>query len=418
MASAPAAPQECQNFIPMFQKFGSKLKVFKTNSKSVHLDFLSTILKEIPNVETISFCNEGVQPGTANYEAIKMPNLKTIQFEIQSSGGLPQFMQFFVEITSLETVSIASYIVYIKDYLPLLKQQKNLKKLALSGKYCREIVKDLCENSYFSLKSFNFMNYSQMETEDIRALAKFLEKQADIDDLLLYLHLLVNMDPVMEAILKMPKLNHLYLELIDLNEETPLEFNGINYNVKSMVLGVDNGCALQKLIDTFPGLEKMEITLRKASNANIQDLTIERLLKLETLKISMNIGTISLLRNFTLCGKLHELILFEVAGPNEDWSVLFSQNQNIQSIEMIGCQITDEIIDGVAKYLTKLKKFVCFDSLGLKGMTALLENCISLKRIVVGLSGSEKVYADLFQKYAERLEGIEFKRQYRLRFSR
>lgn len=376
------------NFV---KKFGKNLRRVSINGKSRN-NFVIPFLRNVPNVASLRISNIIYKNAIKPYHPPEFLNLKELTYDSFFSNVDDDFIAIFDRVTTIRKINLLKSEMDSRFFV-FLSKQIHLKELTIITSGSREFLKLFGTKCPFTLKKLSISDKSFYE-EDFFLMANFIGNQNKIESL--NIEVGRNFDHVLcQAILNLPRLKELYLDLIDFQLSEKLPMN--NKSVKSLRLSISSLVVVQK----FVGVQNLKLIAYKDDFVPI--VFLDELKDLKWVSLEVNVTSLKQFITLPLCGHLKELVLNHVFGTDLGWKAIFLNNPNIEILKMVNCGFNDEhnIFEANAKYLSNLRKLYCSFYLSPNLVNSLKRNCKHLKQIWSQLGRIQATYTKVYQREVE-----------------
>lgn len=196
-----------------------------------------------------------------------------------------------------------------------------------------------------------------------------------------------------------------------LDGSIPENLLGHNSNVQTLKLATNHIKRAALITNSLPAITSLDLDIRELSaNGVIEDISFKHLNKLKHFKSSVQgLSMLDLINPQLGLSSITVLELTNVEGLPEWWQTFVEKNPRITSINLNGCQISDEILEVIAKNLKNLNKFFGFQINPLWGPNAIktiCDNCTELEFLELTVMDKKEVFEDVLLQFEEKLSKI------------
>ena len=197
-----------------------------------------------------------------------------------------------------------------------------------------------------------------------------------------------------------------------LDGSIPERICGHNSNVQTLKLATNHIKRAALIVNALPAITSLELEIRELTADQVQDeIRFQHLGKLKFFKCSVQgLTMLDLIEPQINLSNINILEMTNVEGFVEWWQVFVEQNPNITSINLNGCQISDEILEVIAKNLKQLRKFFGFQINPLWGpntIKIICENCEKLEFLELTVMDKKQHFEEILKQFEEKISHIE-----------
>lgn len=415
----------------IFRKFGKHVK--SLNASNVSSSDLVEILATTTHLKEADLAGEFDYDVKSN-KNITLRNLTSLK--IYWNRGVER-CELFSKVTTLKKLDLNDYPY--KMAIRLFQNQTDLEDLKLNC-FTSDVFWDDISifNTPFQLKTFHYycINTSKNISRPLH-LYRFLTTQHNLKDIEIKIY---SGGPMVfvEQILKMKHVQKLTIKCMDAQpiaeHEENLMYGKKNTNVKFLSIYLISFDRISMIIKNFVGLETLEIGVYDQF-FEIKFISFGDLPNLKKIKLKLLDGYDSqhtILRcnfpNFACSFHESKIKEFTICYPEDSkntaaWRIFCVGNPNITSIT---CKpqisphrrivdtldkINNDVVKIIAKNLKKLEILRISNTpsalLNKETIEIVCENCDELKELQLKLIGTEEDYADVFEKFADKLKQIK-----------
>ena len=390
----------------VMKKVGVHIKYLEILIFRLNLTFFLDVFKLTPNINSLKiFSNlSDIEPDNRVFlvdEKIpKLPKLKYLSLKgVVPHRQAQRFLELFSGITTLESVTSPGFQGLVSN---ILGNQPNLEELNTNLASFFEAPLPICN---FSLKKFIYDSKSQLSRDERSNLASFFNNQPEIRCLRLIL-CISSWSEIMQSIVGLRNLIDMDINLKNLDSTLSENLYIQNDSLKTLTLNCNHIAAISKILHLFPKINKLDLYIvgrRQNYPAELFEMNLEHFEYLESIKCTFSLDSFKacIAFRFKKLTKL-KLVNVEEVSP-EEWIAFFTNNPNILSIELMRCQVNNEIILIMAKTLKKLQKLVSIQGsvnrpkIDPETLKVLCESCPNLKEIQLALCDEESDFNELHE---------------------